>query len=134
MSKCDYAKVQSMVKALEPQIAEMCAQLKEWEHGAPPLSAQLRAEIIAYYANGREYETSHNMTPIADVPNLLRQAKYYHWSVSFDENTQTMRLEKHFPSGMYRIATYTPYGENLKWFSKEEDGDEIIVHINFEEK
>lgn len=79
---------------------------KIWGH---PMEEYFSGKIIGYYADGRQYDYRYENKWAGNMQQLLDDATKHHWSIKFDEASKVFTLEKHFPSGMYRIATYTPY-------------------------
>ena len=78
---------------------------KIWGH---PMEEYFQVAIIGYYEDGRQYDYRYEMKWAGDMQQALNTATKYNWKIKFDDETKVFTLDKHFSSGMYRIATYTP--------------------------
>ena len=76
-----------------------------WPH---PEEEYFSESVIGYYADGRQYDYHYGNKWAGDMQELINLSEKYGWEKSFDEETKVFKFEKHFPNGMYRIATYTP--------------------------
>ena len=76
-----------------------------WPH---PEEEYFQESVIGYYEDGRQYDYHYGNKWAGDMQHLINQADLYGWKKHFDEETKVFTFEKHFKSGMYRIATYTP--------------------------
>ena len=77
-----------------------------------PADEYFQCELISYYANGRIYETSHHTTWAGDMQDVIDDSRRYKWSMDYDPEAKVFKFEKHFASGMYRIAMYTPINKD----------------------
>ena len=100
--------VQQAMPEVERVAMEMADHYGVTKH---PLDEYFRCELVSYYANGRIYEMSNHSTWAGDMQDVVMDGKKNKWSIDYDPETKVFRFEKHFPSGMYRIATYTPYNK-----------------------
>ena len=76
-----------------------------WPH---PEEEYFQEAVIGYYEDGRQYDYHYGNKWAGDMQDLINKADKCGWKKSFDEKTKIFTFEKHFSSGMYRIATYTP--------------------------
>ena len=77
-----------------------------------PIDAYFRTTVIAYYENGKIYDSNHFSTPLHKMKSVLHEAMRNNWNIKYDKEEKTFTFEKHYPSGMYRIATYIPYNKD----------------------
>ena len=98
-----------------PEIDRLALELKEYYHPNEmkcPANMHFHTVVESFYANGKHYDTNSFNTPITDMQGIIQDALHYRWTISFDKETKVFKFEKHFPNGMYRIATYTPYDKD----------------------
>ena len=102
----NWVKMKDEAERVAMELAEHNNKLKY------PLEAYFRVCVVSYYRNGQIYESNHFSTPFNEMQDVLDDAERYHWSVDYNHETKVFTLEKHFPNGMYRIATYTPFDKD----------------------
>lgn len=106
LSARNWVKLKDEAERVAMEIAEYNNKLNR------PLNAYFRACVVAYYRDGRIYDSEHHSTPVDEMPRLLANAERYGWAIDYDPETKVFKFEKHFPNGMYRIATYTPFDKD----------------------
>lgn len=74
-----------------------------------PTNEYFHCEVVSYYQNGKIYERSNHSTWAGDMQYVINDGKRNKWEITYNPENKVFKLEKHFPNGMYRIATYTPY-------------------------
>ena len=81
----------------------------KWEDTWPhPEEEYFNEAVLGYYEDGTQYDYQYGFVWAGDMQSYIEKAYRYMWKVSFNEETKVITFEKHFKSGMYRIATYTP--------------------------
>ena len=103
----DWKKLHEEAERVAMEMADYYGALKY------PIDAYFKVVVTSYYADGLIYEVSTHSTPFTEMNDCLEEAERYNWEIRFDEETKVYTLEKHFPNGMYRIATYTPYNKDV---------------------
>ncbi len=113
-----------MWSKLEAEAERVAVEMAHEYAGGLPLDLHFRTTVTSYYSNGKVYETNHFSTPVTKMSWAMSECEKHGWSMSYNADEKTFTFEKHFPNGMYRIATYEPYNKDAVEIDMVDGGSE----------